>query len=274
LRSASIVSGTRESCRAGYGVCVRALISNRLALFAAVGIAAVGIAVALIVVSVVGSSDKKASPTIGPTATTPATGSAQAPAKVPGAAATQRLFRGIPQTLNALGNPNAPVTMIEFGDLQCPFCREYTVNALPAIVDEYVRPGKVKLVFTGLAVLGPDSEPALRATYAAALQGKLWNYIDLLYKNQGPENSGWVTEGLLRAVGESIPGLDVNSMLAARSSPEIDNAIALSVQQAQSARVDRTPTFFAGKTGGTLEQVAISSLTADAFRPTLDALTK
>jgi protein-disulfide isomerase len=257
---------------------VRALINNRRALFAAVGIAAVGIAVALIVISVVGSSDKKASPTTVPQATTPgrtsSTGTAQAPAKVPGAAATQRLFRGIPQTLNALGNPTAPVTMIEFGDLQCPFCRDYAVNALPAIIDEYVRPGKVKLVFTGLVFIGPESEPALRATYAAGLQGKLWNYLDLLYKNQGPENSGWVTDGLLRAVGESIPGLDVNAMLAARSSPEVDNALTLSAQQAQSAKVDQTPMFFAGKTGGTLQQVAISSLTADAFRPTLDALTK
>src|SRR5581483_4833538 len=99
--------------------------------------------------------------------TTPA-----APARVPGAAATQKLFRGLPQTLNVLGDPKAPVTMVEFGDLQCPFCREYAIKALPAIVDEYVRPGKLKLVFTGLAFIGPDSEAALRATYAAGLQGK------------------------------------------------------------------------------------------------------
>jgi protein-disulfide isomerase len=257
---------------------VRALINNRRALFAAVGIAAVAIAVALIIVSVVGSSDKKASPITAPQATTPgttsATGTGSAPEKAPGAAATQRLFRGIPQTLNVLGNPKAPVTMIEFADLQCPFCREYAVSALPSIVDEYVRPGKVKLVFTGLAFIGPDSETALRATYAAGLQGKLWNYLDLLYRNQGPENSGWVTEGLLRTVGQSIPGLDVNAMLAARSSQEIDNAIAVSAQQRQSAKVNSTPTFFAGKTGGTLQQIPISSLTADAFRPTLDSLTQ
>jgi len=166
------------------------------------------------------------------------------------------------------------VTMVEFGDLQCPFCREYAIKALPAIVNEYVRPGKVKLVFTGLAFIGPDSETALRATYAAGLQGKLWNYLDLLYRNQGAENSGWVTDGLLRAVGNSIPGLDTNALMLARTSTEVDNAIAVSTQQAQNARVDSTPTFFAGKTGGTLQQVAVSSLSADAFRPTLDALTE
>src|SRR5581483_3911667 len=158
LRSASMVSDTRESCRAGYGVCVRGLTDNRRALFGAVGIVAVGIAVALILISVLGNGGKKAEPT---TSALPA--------------ATQKLFRGIPQTLNVLGDPKAPVTMVEFGDLQCPFCREYAIKALPAIVDEYVRPGKLKLVFTGLAFIGPDSEAALRATYAAGLQGKLWN---------------------------------------------------------------------------------------------------
>src|SRR5205823_9670049 len=124
-----------------------------------------------------------------------------------------------------------PVTLIEFADLQCPFCREYTLNALPAIVDEYVRPGKVKLVFSGMAFIGPDSETALRATYAAGLQGRLWNFLDLLYKNQGAENSGWVTDDLLRSVGESIPGLDVDAMLAARQGQSVTNALAASQQQ-------------------------------------------
>jgi protein-disulfide isomerase len=255
------------------------LIGNRLALFGAVVIAAVGIAVALILVSVLGSSGRKTAPATSALATTPSapggTGSAGAPpAKVPGAALTQKLFLGIPQTLNVLGDPKAPVTMVEFGDLQCPFCRDYALRALPAIVEEYVRPGKVKLVFTGLAFIGPDSETALRATYAAGLQGKLWNYLDLLYRNQGPENSGWVTDGLLRAVGSSIPGLDTNALMLARASAEVDNALALSAQQARNARVDSTPAFFAGRTGRTLERVAVSSLTADAFRPTLDALTR
>src|SRR5581483_1078419 len=231
LRSASMVSDTRESCRAGYGVCVRGLTDNRRALFGAVGIVAVGIAVALILISVLGNGGKKAEPTTSalPAAPAPTSGTdttPAAPARVPGAAATQKLFRGIPQTLNV------------FGDLQCPFCREYAIKALPAIVDEYVRPGKLKLVFTGLAFIGPDSEAALRATYAAGLQGKLWNYLDLLYPSQGAESSGWVTDGLFRAVANSIPGLDTSALMLARSSAEVDNAIAVSTQQAQNASVD------------------------------------
>jgi protein-disulfide isomerase len=245
-------------------------------LFAAVGIAAVGIAVALILVSVVGSGGKKATPTTAPaTSAGASTSSTPTPGvTVTGAAATARLLRGIPQKLNVLGNLKAPVTMIEFADLQCPFCREFALNALPALVREYVRSGKVKLVFAGIAFLGPDSETALRATYAAGLQGKLWNYLDLLYRNQGAENAGWVTDDLLRAVGKAIPGVDAGTLMAARQTAEVDTAIQATQQQASSAHVNSTPTFFVGPTGGTLQQVNVSELTAQAFHPALDALVK
>jgi len=245
-------------------------------LFAAVGIAAVGIAVALILVSVVGSGGKKATPTTAPATTGGAsTSSTPTPAvTVTGAAATTRLLQGIPQKLNVLGNLKAPVTMVEFADLQCPFCREFALNALPTLVREYVRSGKVKLVFSGIAFLGPDSETALRATYAAGLQRRLWNYLDLLYRNQGAENSGWVTDDLLRAVGKAIPGVDVGTLMAARQTAEVDTAIQATQQQASSAHVNSTPTFFVGPTGGTLQQLNVSELTAQAFRPALDALVK
>jgi protein-disulfide isomerase len=247
-------------------------------LFGAVGAFAVAIAVVLIVVSVVGSSDNKAAAMT--TETSTAAGSPRAtaatpaaPASVPGAAATLALFKGIPQQLNVLGKASAPVTTIEFADLQCPFCREYTTSALPALVARYVRPGKAKFVFTGMHFIGPDSEKALRAVYAAGLQGRLWQYLDLLYKSQGPENAGWVTNDLLRSVGASLPGFDTDKMLADMSSPEVTNALAAADQQAQNASVRSTPTFFAGKTGGTLEHINLTALTPEAFRPTLDALT-
>jgi protein-disulfide isomerase len=249
---------------------VRGLLRSRAAMFVAVGIAAVGIAAGLIVVSVVGSGGKKAAPAA---VTSSASSTTTAPGGTAnGTAATKELFRGIPQRLNVLGNPQAPVTMVEFADLQCPFCREFALGGLPAIVREYVRPGKVKLVFAGLAFIGPDSEAALRATYAAGLQSRLWEFLDLLYRNQGAENSGWVTDGLLREVGSSIAGLDVDAMLAARQTAEVDNAILATNQQANSAHVNSTPTFFAGRTGGTLQRIAVSELGPRAFRPTLNAL--
>jgi protein-disulfide isomerase len=263
---------------------VRGFLRSRTGVFTAVAVVAVAIAAVLIVVSVVGSSDKKkADATTIPSTTAPATpgttepGSTTAPEPgftVSGGAETAKLFRGIPQKLNVLGNPNAPVTMIEFADLQCPFCREFALGALPTIVRDYVRPGKVKLVFAGIAFIGPDSETALRATYAAGLQNRLWNFLDLLYRNQGPENSGWVTDALLRATAKAVPGVDVGTLLSARQTAEVDNALLATRQQASSARVISTPSFFAGATGGTLNRINVTSLTPSAFRPALDALLK
>jgi len=248
-------------------------------LFGAVGAAAATIAVVLIAVSVVGSSDSKTAATTSaptPTATVEHnTGGAAEPrqAKVPGATDTIALFKGIPQRLNVLGKPSAPVTMVEFADLQCPYCRASAIEALPALVDQYVRTGKARFVFSGMRFIGPDSDKALRAVYAAGLQSRLWQYLHLLYLRQGAENAGWVTDDLLRSTGASIPGFDTEKMLADMSSPAVTNALAAADQQAQNARVNQTPTFFAGKTGGTLEHVNVTALTPDGFRPTLDALT-
>jgi protein-disulfide isomerase len=252
---------------------VKRFVHDRYLLFVGVGGAALAIAVALILVSVLGSSSAESTPA--PSTTTAASGPAGTaePPKTAGAAATTALFKGIPQRLNQLGNPDAKVTMIEFADLQCPYCRDYTVGALPAIVKEYVRTGKVKLVFSGMEFIGPDSDRALRAVYAAGLQGRMWNYLDLLYKSQGAENSGWVTDGLLRQVGDSIPGFDTAKMMADRSSPDVEAALTASSQQASSAGVNQTPTFFAGPTGGRLQHIPITSLGPEAFRPTLDSLT-
>ncbi len=249
------------------------LFKNRKALFAGVAVVAVCIAVALVLVSVLGSGGKKKASRDG-TTTAPTTETTGGVTKVPGAAATAALFAGIPQRLNELGNAKAGVTMIEFADLQCPFCRAYAVDALPTIVQKYVRTGKVKLIFSGMHFVGPDSEKALRAVLAAGLQGKLWNALDLIYRSQGQENSGWVTDSLLRSVGASIPGLDGAKMVADTSSAKVDNGITAGDQEATKAGVNSTPTFFAGPTGGTLQHMSVTALTPAAFAPTLDALLK
>jgi protein-disulfide isomerase len=252
------------------------LLHGRNLVYLGVGSAAAVIAVVLILVSVIGSSNAETTPSLpGTTTSSGVVGTAAAPRpKAPGAAATASLFRGIPQQLNQLGSPKAKVTMIEFADPQCPYCRQYELDTLPAIVRDYVRSGKVKLVYFGIQIVGPNSEQGLRAVYAAGLQDKLWNFSHLLYQSQGAENSGWITDDLLRRIGDSIPGFDTEKMMADRQSPDVDAALAAAAQQATSARVDRTPMFFAGPTGGTLRQIPLTALSADAFRPALDALVK
>src|SRR5437879_3381099 len=73
---------------------------------------------------------------------------------------TLGLLRGVPQHGVTLGKPNAPVTITEFADLQCPYCGEYTRGVFPTLVTRYVRTGRVKIVFRNTTALGPDSEKA------------------------------------------------------------------------------------------------------------------
>ena len=129
---------------------------------------------------------------------------------------TAALLRGIPQHGTVLGSPNAPVKLVEYADLQCVYCGVWARDVFPTLVRRYVRTGKVQLEFRGLAFVGADSETALRTALAASEQNKLWNVVELLYRNQGAENSGWVNDGFVKAALAAIPGLDASRVLAAR----------------------------------------------------------
>jgi protein-disulfide isomerase len=185
--------------------------------------------------------------------------------------APQSVFAGIPQHGIVLGSPGAPVTLVEFADLQCPYCRDFTRDALPQIVQDYVRTGRVKIVFQGLAFLGPDSQTALRAVLAAGLQDHAWNVLEGLYEQQGAENSGWVTPALVRKVSGDVGGLNVQRMLGQTQSSSVSRQLREAKSLAGQAGVSGTPTFFVGRSGGPLQHVALSSLSAEALRPALDA---
>ena len=130
-------------------------------------------------------------------------GGATTGVELAGADETRALLEGIPQDGTAIGAPDAPVTLVEFADLQCPFCAQWATDAFPDLVEEYVRPGKLRIEFRGLTFIGPDSEKALRAALSAGEQDKLWQTVELLYQNQGGENTGWVSDELLDAVATS-----------------------------------------------------------------------
>ena len=151
-------------------------------------------------------------------------------------------FAGIPQDGIVLGSPEADVLLIEYADLQCPACRAYSETFLPEIVDSYVRPGDLRLEFRGVSFLGPDSETALRYVLAAGLQDKLWDFQEALYRNQGSENSGWVTEELIRLVGAEIDGLDVDRVIADAESDEVTTMLEDSRRLATAAQIPGTPT--------------------------------
>ena len=159
-----------------------------------------------------------------------------------------------------LGDPDAPATLIEFADLQCPFCAEFATGELPGVIDEYVRPGRLRLELRLLAFLGPDSERARQVAHAAALQDRLWDYTDRFYRNQGPENSGYATDDFLQRLARQTPGLDVEQVSEDLGTQEAE---ALSRQAERLARrlgVQGTPSFYLVRDGGEPEPIEIDQL--------------
>ena len=199
-----------------------------------------------------------------------------APGKpVPAAAQTLALFAGIPQHGIALGDPRAPVTLVEFGDLQCPACAQVATDTLPAIVSRYVRSGRAALEFRALDFIGADSRRAASMALALAEQGRLWQFIELAYHNQGLENSGYVSEEFLRTLATQVPGLNMTSWLAARSNPEFATQITTDAQAANNAGFTGTPSFQIGRTGGALKKFEYESLTDPAaFEKAIESLAK
>lgn len=188
------------------------------------------------------------------------------------APASSPLLQGIPQDGAVLGRPDAPVTLVEYADLQCPYCAEWALGTFPQLVRDYVRSGKLRVEFRGLAFIGPDSDIALRAALAAGRQDRLWNVVELLYSNQGVENSGWVSEELIDRVAGSVPGLDQDRFDADRGLAALSAAMVKAEGQAQAAGVRGTPAFELGPTGSAPKPLQVTSLAPDQFAAAIEAL--
>jgi protein-disulfide isomerase len=218
--------------------------SPKVLLIAGGAVVAVAIAIVLAVTLSGGSSSSSAKPSI-----------------LPGAADVQRMFKGIPQDGNTLGSPSAPVTMVEYVDLQCPYCREFETVVLPNLLTNYVRTGKVKIEQRLLAFIGPDSVRGRNAALAAGLQARQFNFSELLYFNQGTENTGWLDENMVNSAAASIPGLNAQELQSAQGSATVAAKAAALDAQAHADAVDSTPTILVGKTGTAPQKVALSSPT-------------
>jgi protein-disulfide isomerase len=172
---------------------------------------------------------------------------------IQGAADSRSLVAGIPQKGITLGKATAPVTIVEFADPQCPFCKNYTLQEMPSVIQKYVKTGKAKMELRYLTFIGPDSLAAARPLEAAGLQDKLWQASDLFYRNQGEENSGYVTDdfltGILKGAGADAPkAMDQAGTSAV--SEQLAEAKTLSSRYA----VNGTPTILVGPTGGELKK--------------------
>jgi protein-disulfide isomerase len=189
---------------------------------------------------------------------------------LPGAADAQRLFRGIPQHGNVLGSSKAPVTVVEYVDLQCPFCQEFETKAMPTLLSRYVRQGKVKIEARPIAFIGPDSERGRAGALAAAEQNRLFNYMQLLYLNQGTENTGWLDDAMATAAAASIPGLDVHAWSSARGSSAVTAQESQFDNEGNADNVSETPTVLVGKTGGKLQKASVSLSNIDSLSTAIE----
>jgi protein-disulfide isomerase len=175
---------------------------------------------------------------------------------------------GIPQHGAVLGSPNARVTLIEYADPQCPGCRAYTEDFFPTVVDAYVRPGKLDTEFRGFPFIGSDSVKGYRFFLAAAEQNKLWNLQETMYRNQGSENSGWITDDLIRELAAQIPGLDVEKLFADAGSADVVQEADGAGAKAQAAGIKGTPTLLVKI--GDQDPYMIQVATVEQLRAALD----
>jgi protein-disulfide isomerase len=191
---------------------------------------------------------------------------------VPGASKTLSLYAGIPQSGIELGDRNAPVTLVELGDLQCPACAQFSAEALPQIVNRYVRTGKVRLVFRALDLIGKDSLLAARMALAVGEQNRLFEFNALMYANQGLENSGYVTDTYLRALADAIPHVDVARALLARNSATVRTQLSQAKQLGLRLHIDGTPSFLLYRTGTAPRRFEPGALDASSFTAALQRL--
>jgi protein-disulfide isomerase len=154
-----------------------------------------------------------------------------------------RELRGVPQRGMALGDPAAKVTLVEFGDLQCPVCRGFSEDVIPEVVDAKVRGGEARIAFRSYTIIDSDSVPAAAAAIAAGEQGRGWSFVDLFYRNQGAEGTGYVTDEFLTEVARGAGVPDLAAWNAARRSDRVLAQVRRETAEAQRLGFDGTPSF-------------------------------
>ena len=170
-------------------------------------------------------------------------GDDDAPSSITGTEEVQAQLEGVPQAGNVLGDPDAPVEIIEYGDLACPACREASTTTIPEAIDQIVKPGDAKLVFRPIAFISRSSERGALGAEAAGMQDAMWSFVELIYRNQGSESDqDWLTDDLMTQAVEQL-GLDVDQWTADYMGQESEQKFLATESQAQEDEVGVTPTF-------------------------------
>ena len=211
----------------------RARRDRRLRMLGGTLVAAIAVVVVAIAISSGGSSASVPKP--------------NSPAAKKAQATVNTLLAGIPQQGATLGSPSAKVTVTEYGDLVCPVCKSFALDAENQLISNDVRSGKVKIVYKALETASGQANgsmfvPGQRAMLAAGNQKKAWNYIELFYHEQGDEASSYVTDSYLGGLAKQIPGLSFEQWNSDRGSPTLTNQVSADVSAANAAGFSSTPT--------------------------------
>ena len=239
-----------------------------------IALAVAGVVVAALIAASLLRSSGDSGDSAAATTTTETTDTTGTPDTTPSVSPAVTLVAGIPQNGTILGKAGPTVRLLQFEDLQCPICKRYTDEAFPAIVNEYVRTGRIKVDFRGLAFLGPDSDKALKIAMAAGLQNKLWQVVGLFYENQGTENTGWVTDSLIDEILAQVPGLNAAKVKVDAKSTKVANQIAAIQTEAERLGVEGTPWFYLAVGFNQPVNFQPSSFAPSEFRTPIDQALK
>jgi protein-disulfide isomerase len=151
--------------------------------------------------------------------------------------------------------------MVEYVDMQCPYCREFELQVMPNLIKRYVRPGTLRVELRPIVIIGPDSTRGRNATIAAGDQDRMFNFAQLTFLNQGTENTGWLDDDFVTRTAASIPDMNVPEFLTAMDSTKTAALAAAYDARASRDGVSGTPTILVGKTGDTPKTVEMTSVT-------------
>ena len=169
-----------------------------------------------------------------------------------------------------LGDPSAPITIVEFGDYQCHQCKNWFDNTKDPIMSEYIETGKANLVFVDMAFLGRDSPVAAQASYCAEEQEQYWEYHNELYKTQGSQIDGWADKETLKTIAVNLD-LDMELFESCLDSNKYQKRVQHNVSEAKSFGVRGTPTFLIVSSDGQ-EQKLVGAQPFSVFKQILDAM--
>ena len=167
---------------------------------------------------------------------------------------------------NTLGNANAPVTLEEYADFQCPICGQFARGTLKEIEDKYVKTGKVKIVFNHFAFIGDESTRASEASECANDQGKFWEYADTLFNNQAGENQGAFSDANLAGFAQKL-GLDMQKFGSCMANHTDLGKVQASTNNGNLRGVTATPTLFINgqKAVGAIDLAKFESIAGSAL---------